>query len=357
MRSVSLFLGSLAVLANAQSACGAPVTETTTSTAAAPAETPVSTTCTNPPKRQEWRQLSTTQKKEYIDAVLCLTTKPAISGIDGTVNRFDDHQAVHSEQTPDIHWVGHFIIWHRYFVATYEKALRNDCGYTSAQPYWDWSLDAEPSNPNSTAPFETDIFDPTTGFGGNGPKEEPTADQNPLNITGGTGGGCVQDGPFAAPAFYVNVPEKDCLRRDFIPWIMNGFADPALVAKVLEQPDYTSFARELEGTPSFDAKNIHGSGHFGIGGVLGQIGNAANSPADPLFYLHHGNLDHIFWTWQQKDLAARLDQVGGPVVPFDYSGQNVTLDFQINMGALSGNATLKDLLNTAGDILCYTYDS
>lgn len=29
----------------------------------------------------------------------------AISGIAGAVNRFDDHMAVHSSQTPDIHWV------------------------------------------------------------------------------------------------------------------------------------------------------------------------------------------------------------------------------------------------------------
>lgn len=51
------------------------------------------------------RQLSQTQKGAYLDAVLCLTKKNAISGIAGTVNRYDDHQAVHSEQTPNIHWV------------------------------------------------------------------------------------------------------------------------------------------------------------------------------------------------------------------------------------------------------------
>lgn len=138
---------------------------------------------------------------------------------------------------------------------------------------------------------------------------------------------------------------------------MNSFADSKLVAKVLAQPDYTSFARAIENVPSFDQPNIHGSGHFGVGGVLGHIGNAANSPGDPLFYLHHGNLDHVLWQWQQKDLNTRLNQVGGPVLPFDYSGQNVTLNFKINMGKLAGDATLKDLLNTQGGTLCYTYAS
>ena len=84
--------------------------------------------------RTNRRQLSQIQKKSYLDAVLCLTTKKAKSGIPGAVNRFDDHMAVHNNQTPAIHWVGHFILWHRYFVATYEKALRNECGYTGGQP-------------------------------------------------------------------------------------------------------------------------------------------------------------------------------------------------------------------------------
>ncbi|KAF2646810.1 Di-copper centre-containing protein [Massarina eburnea CBS 473.64] len=314
-----------------------------------------SSACKNPPKRVEWRQLSTTQRKQYLDAVLCLTKKNATSGITGAVNRFDDHQAVHSSQTPSIHWVGHFILWHRYFVATYEKALRTECGYTGGQPYWDWSLDAQPANLSSTKAYSTAIFDPTTGFGGNGDYMQPSVEQNPLNITGNTGGGCVKTGPFIPSAFTVNYPTPDCLRRDFIPWIINSFADPKLVANVLAQKDYTSFARAIENVPSFDQPNIHGSGHFGIGGVLGTIGSAAESPGDPLFYLHHANLDRILWTWQQKDLQTRLNQVGGPITPFDYSGKNVTLDFQINMGRLAGNATLKNLLNTTGGTLCYTY--
>ncbi|KAF9700786.1 hypothetical protein EKO04_001956 [Ascochyta lentis] len=294
-------------------------------------------------------------KKSYIDAVLCLTKKNAVSGIEHAINRFDDHEAVHNSQTLDIHWVGHFILWHRYFVATYEKALRDECGYTGGQPYWDWSQDAEPQSPNSTKIFESAIFDPVTGFGGNGDYVAPTAQTNPYNITGSTGGGCVQDGPFVPTNFMLNFPTRDCLRRDFNPRIMNTWADPKLVEEVLEQKDYTSFARAIENVPSFDLPNIHGSGHFGVGGAQGTIGNAANSPGEPLFFLHHGNLDRIFWEWQQKDLKQRLNQVGGPIVPFDYSGKNVTLDFEVNIGRLAGNVTLRELLNTQGKTLCYIY--
>ncbi|KAF2713067.1 monooxygenase [Pleomassaria siparia CBS 279.74] len=302
------------------------------------------------------RQHSETDRLAYIKAVLCLANETTTkSGIPGVTNRFEDHLAVHHNQTPNIHWVGHFLLWHRYFVATYEKALRDECGWTGGQPYWDWSLDAEPANPNSTRIFDSRIFDSYSGFGGNGDKVVPTADQNPINITGGTGGGCVQNGPFVPSAFMLNFPTTDCLRRDFDPPIMNSFADPKLVTHVLAQKDYTSFAKAVENVPSMDQPNIHGSGHFGVGGALGTIGNAANSPGDPLFYLHHANLDRIFWQWQQMDLTTRLDQVGGPVVPLDYSGTNVTLDFTINIGNLAGNATLKDVLDTTGGTLCYTY--
>lgn len=59
---------------------------------------------------------------------------------------------------------------------------------------------------------------------------------------------------------------------------MNYFAQKALVGHVMSQPDYTSFAFAIENVPSFDQPNIHGSGHFGVGGVLGTIGDAYNSP-------------------------------------------------------------------------------
>ncbi|KAK7712880.1 Oligosaccharide translocation protein rft1 [Botryosphaeria dothidea] len=220
--------------------------------------------------------------------------------------------------------------------------------------YWNWSLDAS-ADQNSTFIFESEIFDPFLGFGGNGPWAEATVEQNPLNLTGRTGGGCVLDGPFVYPFFRVNVGLPGCLKRDFTPWVMNSFAQQSLVDYVTGQPDYASFAYALEGIPSFSAPNIHGSGHFGVGGVLGTIGDAANSPGDPLFYLHHTNLDRIFWEWQRKDLPARFHQVGGPVEPFEYSGTNVTLDFEVNIGPLASNTTLEDLLNPQGGTLCYSY--
>ncbi|USP81624.1 uncharacterized protein yc1106_08898 [Curvularia clavata] len=324
--------------------------------AAAVPVTGAATTCKNPIKRLEWRQLSVRQRRSYIDAVLCLQKVKPVSGIPYATNRFEDFLAIHNELTDKIHFVGHFILWHRYMVAVYENTLRKECGYKGAQPYWDYTLDADPQNLNSTSIYKTEIFDPHTGFGGNGNRVVPAPGQNPLNINS-TGGGCVQDGPFVPKNFMINFPgpEPSCLKRDFSPELLNRGADPKVVDVLLTMPDYVAFDRKLQGAKNFDNPNIHAAGHFGIGGVLGQAGDAAISPSEPLFYLHHGALDWIYWRWQQKHLPKSLHEVGGNVVTLDYSGKNVTLDFEVNIGKLAGNVTLEKLLNTQGELLCYTY--
>lgn len=172
--------------------------------------------------------------------------------------------------------------------------------------YWDWSLDVGPTNYSSTAIFVTDVSTPTLGFGGNGPFVRVSPAQDPFNFTamGRTGGGYVNDGPFTTPQFHANVNQAEpaCLTRDFPPTVMNWFADPANMDKVLAQPDYTSFAFELvEGVTAFTQASIHGNGSFGLGSALGTIGDVCNGPGDPLSYLHHGNLDRVLWQWQQED--------------------------------------------------------
>ena len=172
--------------------------------------------------------------------------------------------------------------------------------------YWDWSLDAQPNNNLSTAVYDTVLFSNTEGFGGNGnyldlPSGFPKAMADMFNGWGRSGGGCVQEGPFIVPNFHVNIGEANgssCLRRDFMPGktairtsieirifrltkhpaILHGDADPKEVQKVLDQPDFASFDRQMEGEPAWFPPAIHAGGHFGIGGMLGQAGNAANSP-------------------------------------------------------------------------------
>lgn len=132
----------------------------------------------------------------------------------------------------------------------HEVLLQQECGYTGAQPYWDELSDIEQINNGTLVLEQALIFDPETGFGGNG-----------LD-----GDGCVTDGPFSNLTLHLNssgLPDANggyCLSRKF---------------------DITNFERgnssNLDtcfGYDTFeDARQCyeaepHAAGHGGVGGVV-----------------------------------------------------------------------------------------
>lgn len=82
-----------------------------------------------------------------------------------------------------------------------------------------------------------------------------------------------------------------------------------------------------------------------------------NSPGDPLFYLHHANLDRGYWLWETKGLPKRLREVGGNIVAKDWEGVhgNITLDFEVHLGSLGRTRKLKELTNSMAGPFCYVY--
>lgn len=48
---------------------------------------------------------------------------------------------------------------------------------------------------------------------------------------------------------------------------------------------------------------VHGGGHFTIAGDPGA--DSFISPGDPAFYLHHSQVDRVYWIWQMLDFANR----------------------------------------------------
>lgn len=96
---------------------------------------------------------------------------------------------------------------------------------------------------------------------------------------------------------------------------------------------------------------------FGIGGTFGQMGDPFASAADPIFFMHHANLDRVWWSWQSKDLKKRLKDISGPQIIQDWTNQyggNVTLDFPLSLGYNNVEAKVSDLMDIRP--LCYTYD-
>lgn len=93
------------------------------------------------------------------------------------------------------------------------------------------------------------------------------------------------------------------------------------------------------------------------------MGDLYTSPADPLFYLHHANLDRLWWSWQKLNLSARLTDISGPVILMDYDnvyGGNVTLDFPLSVGVSAADTTVGEVMKIdacgTGGVLCYEYD-
>jgi len=152
-------------------------------------------------------------------------------------------------------------------------------------------------------------------------------------------------------------PNPHCLTRDFAPEPLSWLTS-ARVATLMLTRDYSTFDRTIVDYSPADVKSkpsLHGGGHLGVGGSFGTVRDFWASPSDPIFYLHHTNMDRLYWLWQKQNLAVRLHEVGGPVIPRDFSGPNVTLDFEINVGPI-GPLPLKDLLDIRGSLLCYDYD-
>jgi tyrosinase len=233
--------------------------------------------------------METADQQAYLSAVNCLLTTESklkqageAANMTGLQTRYDDFVYTHQVMTPTVHFVAQFLPWHRLFVWAYETALRDECGYTGTQPYWDWNLDVPPRGEFLSSPLWTD-------FGGNGEDTGPTTDftidsishmknlvkatvnagiTNDFTTTTSTGGGCVTDGYFAniqitlGPyAAYADNPR--CLSRDMLPDFAATCAGDDQILAVM---DATSFAGVMN-----NINLPHEAGHGGVGGYTGDV--------------------------------------------------------------------------------------
>ncbi|KAH8817799.1 monooxygenase [Flagelloscypha sp. PMI_526] len=273
--------------------------------------------------RKEWRSLSADEQSEYIRAVTCLTQAP--SKMDASANStvlYDNFPEMHAVLNLQIHHVAMFLPWHRYYVHLYEKALIEDCGYTGHAIYWDWTLDA---NNLAGAPI-------WESFGGNGASDTH----------------CVTDGPFAS--LEVRNPDPHCLQRNFgVPTVTPNNATVTATFSDLAAP-FSKFTFDLE-------NGAHASVHLSVGGDMVPEW----SPNDPVFFLHHGNIDRIWWMFQQSSPSRATEFNGSrkPYNPFDPVGDPASIDDLLPMYAgFASEVAISEVMQTQGGLdgeLCYTY--
>ncbi|KAM7188567.1 hypothetical protein V8F33_010532 [Rhypophila sp. PSN 637] len=323
--------------------------------------------------RKSWHTLTNIEKKAYLDAEVCLMSKPSTLYLRGARTIFDDFQSAHASLTEIVHYAGQFLPFHRLFVWEHEQALRRECGYTGAHPYWNETQDA--------GAFTTSILlDPVYGFGGNGVGASR----------------CIADGPFAnytnalGPGYAINDHCIDRTIQDFVSWA----AHKQYMDRCLAKSTWLDFWVCVEGAP-------HTAGHGGIGS---QMSNPVSSPGDPLFYLHHAYLDMLWAKWQAQNPSVRLTEMGGknlgdlatefpgelfpadippppgfpgapapggpgapvfnltrpwdvpaPVIMGD-PGNTTTLNHVLQLLGLGPDRTIAQVMNTKGGYLCYDYD-
>ncbi|KAF8053794.1 hypothetical protein FPV67DRAFT_1461980 [Lyophyllum atratum] len=331
--------------------------------------------CSDPIVRREWRHLSMHQRKDYLRAVKCMMAKPPKLGsyAEGITTRWEDFIWIHQSMMPMVHWVGHFLPWHRLFLYEYERVLREECGYAGGVPYWDQSKDYRDI-------LASPLLNGEVSFGGNG-KYDPDAPLSRLPTFPTfdyTGGGCIHSGAFKDEVIHLGHTNDSsyherCLKRNIVREPAREWLKPSREVDVLKNPNYERFAVALEGNLDWNTDfGIHNAGHLCIEGDMADV---FISPGDPLFYVFHANIDRIWWKWQQANPSARRFDVGNPIAPRvplfadlypNPPPGNVTLDFELTMGPLGGNrltvetARVMDTRGTTPDefeagLLCYTY--
>lgn len=72
---------------------------------------------------------------------------------------------------------------------------------------------------------------------------------------------------------------------------------------------------------------------------------------DPIFYLHHGQLDRVWWLWQNRDKANRIKDYSGA----NLNGGNVSLTDVLPLAGLDKDVTVAEIMDTEGGELCYRY--
>ncbi|KAF4547359.1 Tyrosinase-like protein 8 [Elsinoe fawcettii] len=331
-------------------------------------------------ERREWHTFNKREKLSYISAVKCLQSKPSQIGqsAPGAKSRYDDFVAIvspaslHIQQTGTIHATGNFLSWHRYFTWSYEQALRNECGYKGYQPYLNWGKVA-------ADPLGAPIFDGSPqSLGGDGVKTNytgipvPRPDNVLIRVPPGNGGGCITSGPFhdmrvnlgpvltAMPDVKPN-PSPDglqynprCLRRDINPKASASLYDRNTSDLIQNSNDIAAFQNSLQGDFPNGLLGVHAAGHFLVGGDPGS--DTWTSPGDPYFFLHHAQIDRVWWIWQNQDLANRKQVIAGTITLANRPPSRAArLDDVLSLGILADNITISDAVSTTEGPFCYIY--
>ncbi len=295
--------------------------------------------------RKKESTLSAAEKTAFINA---LRAVKASGDYDTLVNK---HLTYGGGGANKAHQGPAFCAWHRQFLLELEGLLQAQNAAVTI-PYWDWTIDPFPS-----------------WLGGNGCQDtagEPFSDVNGWNVV------APYDDDMDSDSDPDCGPTSTALYRTF------GVHQPSLptaaeVTAMLSRPTFdlanwnrNSSTSDNAGTPAFvegsfrnylegwsgTSSRMHNGVHEYVGGNM-RLGT---SPDDPVFFLHHANVDRLWCKWQVQwfgtfhhlPVAGDHDpQARADIAP---DGHNAYDD----LIAFAGTVTAYDLINMQA--LGYSYD-
>jgi Common central domain of tyrosinase len=275
--------------------------------------------------RKSVNSLSASEKAEYINGVLLLKAN-------GT---YETMVQIHVDNAHHAHSGPAFLPWHREYLLRYERALQNVLGNPNfALPYWDWAVDAALPDP-TTAPIWLPNF-----LGGDG---------TPVT-TGAFANWPITDVNIGLTSLYRTLG----LRIDNLPTqsqVDNVMNITPYDSSPWDRTPTNSFRNQLEG---WVGPNIHNRVHVWVGGAMLPM----SSPNDPVFWLHHCNVDRLWALWQcQNPQEGYKPTSGGPsghslndnMAPWDTGSDLVKPADVLDIFALGYSYDLMD--STNGDLL------
>ncbi|KXN64901.1 Di-copper centre-containing protein, partial [Conidiobolus coronatus NRRL 28638] len=216
-----------------------------------------------PVQRKSLNQMSQPEIDAFVAAVKAVSNDPA--------NRWGEYAKLHAEVYQGVHVNPKFLPWHRIFVRKMEQFLQEKNPSVTI-PYWDWAQYSQ--NPENDPIFTDRIA------GGDG---------NPGNND------CISNGQFAdLKVDYTHEQNSNarCIKRRMTKKDANGlvWTSSDTIDNMLNSASFKDFAESIE-------QGSHGIIHNCIGSEF--AGHA--SPNDPIFYLHHGFIDKIWYDWQKRN--------------------------------------------------------
>jgi len=271
---------------------------------------------------------------------------------DDQINVYDLFDAIHvgirRVRTPNGgttnmgHRTAGFCPWHREFILRFEKEMQKRVP-SSFLPYWDWTDHQGTTNlfvkeklGERTGPIISGYFaHDAPGTGSNTlprpawwpPALEGWRIPRQLQFMMGQGLYRTYDSRELATADHIDVVKKTDAYEGGpqLRWVEPGTGRIIMLSG--------GFRKRLEG----GSGGVPRTHNFGHGWTGGQMGDPKTSPLDPIFFLHHCNIDRIWNEWQVDDGHAGINFY--PASGFD-QGHNLKDSMWPWVGAALGYTSL-----------------